>query len=92
MTEKFASVWDAIEDDPAERESLKIKSRLMMDIESHIKKQGMTQRQAAKKMGVSQPRVSDLVRGKISRFTIDMLVNMLARLGVHVEVTLRDAA
>ena len=92
MTEAFENVWDALESDPAERESLKIKSRLMMDIERHIKKQGMTQRQAAKKMGVSQPRVSDLVRGKISRFTIDMLVNMLARLGVHVEVTLRDAA
>jgi predicted XRE-type DNA-binding protein len=71
---------------------MKIKSRLMMDIESCIKKQGMTQKQAAKKMGVTQPRVSDLVRGKINRFTIDMLVNMLARLGKHVDVTLRDAA
>jgi predicted XRE-type DNA-binding protein len=71
---------------------MKIKSRLMMDIESCIKKQGMTQKQAAKKMGVTQPRISDLVRGKINRFTIDMLVNMLARLGMHVEVTLRDAA
>lgn len=43
-------------------------------------------------MGVTQPRISDLVRGKINRFTIDMLVNMLARLGKHVDVTLRDAA
>jgi predicted XRE-type DNA-binding protein len=71
---------------------MKIKNRLMMDIESCIKKQGMTQKQAAKKMGVTQPRISDLVRGKINRFTIDMLVNMLARLGKHVEVTLQDAA
>jgi predicted XRE-type DNA-binding protein len=52
---------------------MKIKSRLMMDIESCIKKQGLTQKQAAKKMGVTQPRISDLVRGKINRFTIDML-------------------
>ena len=92
MTETFKSVWDALETDPAERASMKIKSRLMMDIESCIKKQGLTQKQAAKKMGVTQPRISDLVRGKINRFTIDMLVNMLARLGMHVEVTLRDAA
>ena len=92
MTETFKNVWDALETDPAARESMKIKSRLMMDIESCIKKQGMTQKQAAKKMGVTQPRVSDLVRGKINRFTIDMLVNMLARLGKHVEVTLQDAA
>lgn len=92
MTETFKSVWDALETDPAERKSMKIKSRLMMDIERCIKKQGMTQKQAAKKMGVTQPRVSDLVRGKINRFTIDMLVTMLARLGMHVEVTLQDAA
>lgn len=92
MTETFESVWDALETDLAERESMKIKSRLMMDIERCIKKQGLTQKQAAKKMGVTQPRVSDLVRGKINRFTIDMLVIMLARLGMHVEVTLMDAA
>jgi len=92
MTETFKNVWDALETDPAERESMKIKSRLMMDIERCIKKQGLTQKQAAQKMGVTQPRISDLVRGKINRFTIDMLVNMLARLGMHVEVTLQDAA
>ena len=92
MTETFKNVWDALEDDPAARESMKIKSRLMMDIEGYIKKQGLTQKQAAKKMGVTQPRISDLVNGKINRFTIDMLVNMLARLGVHVEMTLQDAA
>lgn len=92
MTETFKNVWDALEDDPAERESMKIKSCLMMDIETCIKKQGLTQKQAAQKMGVTQPRISDLVRGKVNRFTIDMLVNMLARLGMHVEVTLKDAA
>lgn len=92
MTETYKDIWDALESDPAERESLKIKSRLMMDIEKYIKKHGITQKEAAKKMGVSQPRISDLVRGKVNRFTIDMLVNMLARLGVHVELTMRDAA
>lgn len=92
MTETFRNVWDALESDPAERESLKIKSRLMMSIEGYIKEQGMTQRQAAQKLGLTQPRVSDLVRGKIDRFTIDTLVNILARLGVHTEITLRKAA
>lgn len=92
MKETFKNVWDALEDDPAARESLKIKSRLMMDIERRIKDQGLTQKQAAKQMGVSQPRISDLVRGKIDRFTIDMLVNMLARLGMHVEIRPKEAA
>lgn len=52
----------------------------------------MTQQQAADKMGVTQPRVSDLVRGKMDRFTIDMLVNMLSALGLHLDVQLRKAA
>lgn len=91
MSETFKNVWDALEDDPAARESLKIKSRMMLDIEQHIKSMGITQAQAAKKMGVTQPRVSDLVNGKIDRFTIDMLITMLARLGLHVEIKLKAA-
>ena len=91
MSETFKNVWDALEDDPAERESLKIKSRIMLDIEQHIKNMGITQAQAAKKMGVTQPRVSDLVNGKIDRFTIDMLITMLARLGLHVEIKRKAA-
>jgi len=91
MSETFTNVWDALEDDPAERESLKIKSRLVIDIEQRIKALGLTQAQAAKLMGISQPRVSDVVNGKIDRFTIDMLITMLIRLGLHVEVGLRAA-
>lgn len=92
MAETFASVWDAIVDDPSEVESIKIKSKIMMTIEQHIKEQGMTQQQAAEKMGVKQPRVSDLVRGKMDRFTIDMLVNMLSTLGLTVEINFKKAA
>jgi len=91
MSETFKNVWDALEDDPAERESLKIKSRMVIDIEQRIKSLGLTQAQAAKLMGVSQPRVSDVVNGKIDRFTIDMLITMLVRLGLHVEVSLKAA-
>jgi predicted XRE-type DNA-binding protein len=91
MSETFKNVWDALENDPAVQESLKIKSRMMIDIEQHIKNMGITQAQAAQKMGVTQPRVSDLVNGKIDRFTIDMLITMLARLGLHVEIKLNAA-
>jgi predicted XRE-type DNA-binding protein len=52
---------------------------------------GITQAQAAKTMGVSQPRVKDLVNGKIDRFTIDKLVTMLYRIGLKVEVKLKGA-
>lgn len=91
MSETFTNVWDALEDDPAERESLKVKSQMMIDIGQHIKKIGITQAQAAQKLGVSQPRVSDLVNGKIDRFTIDMLITMSARLGLHVELIIKAA-
>ena len=90
-TQTFNNVWDALEDDPAERESLKIKSRMMMEIRQHLKEHKLTQTQAAKMMHVTQPRISDLINGKIDKFTIDMLITMLARLGLHVEVTLKAA-
>ena len=92
MSETFENVWDALIDDPAERESCKIKSNLMAAIADHLKETAMTQQQAAKKMGVSQPRVSDAVRAKGRNFTIDMLVGMLASLGLEVEITLKRAA
>lgn len=91
MSETFSNVWDALEEDQAERETLKIKSRLMMDIEQRIKTQGLTQIKAARLLGVSQPRISDLVNGKLDRFTIDMLITMLAKLGLHVELVLKAA-
>jgi predicted XRE-type DNA-binding protein len=92
MGKSFENVWDALEDNPVERESLKIKSYLMFLVGQYIKDNNLTQTKAAKLMGVNQPRISDLVRGKIDRFTIDMLVNMLARVGLKMEVTLKHAA
>jgi predicted XRE-type DNA-binding protein len=67
-------------------ENLRIRADLMMELRDLIRRKGLTQAQAAKLFGVSQPRISDLVRGKISLFTIDMLVNMLSRAGRKVVV------
>lgn len=84
--ERFASVWDAIEDTPAEAENMKLRSTLMMALKDHIDRAGLNQSQAAKLFGVTQPRVSDLMRGKISLFGLDALVNMAAAAGLHVEM------
>jgi len=65
-------------------ENLRIRADLMIELRDVIKRKALTQAQAAKLLGVSQPRISDLVRGKIALFTIDMLVNMLARAGKKV--------
>lgn len=90
--EQFARVWDAIEDTPEEAENMKLRSALMMALKDHIVRAGLSQSQVAKLFGVTQPRVSDLVRGKINLFTIDALVNMATAAGLHVEIRVRDAA
>jgi predicted XRE-type DNA-binding protein len=90
--EQFSSVWDAIEDTPAEAENMKLRSSLMMALEAHIKAEGWTQTEAARRLHVTQPRVSDLMRGKIDLFGIDTLVNMLTAAGLHVEIHVAKAA
>jgi predicted XRE-type DNA-binding protein len=70
-------------------ENLRIRSELMAQIAKLIEREGLTQTAAARLFGVSQPRVSDLVRGRIDLFSIDALVTMLAKSGVRVAVTTR---
>lgn len=90
---QFSSVWDAIEDTPAEAENMKLRSALMMALKEHIANTGLSQSQAAKLFGVTQPRVSDLVRGKINLFGLDALVNMASAAGLYVEIrVLKKAA
>ena len=72
-----------------EAEHLKIRTDLMIRLSKLIKTRGLTQAQAADLFGVTQPRVSDLVRGKIDRFSIDTLVAMLGHAGVRVQIVVR---
>jgi predicted XRE-type DNA-binding protein len=90
MSDKaFKSVWDAIEDDPAQAANMKHRSALMMAISEHIKAEGLNQTEAAKLFSVSQPRISDLMRGKIGMFSIDTLVAMLAAAGIEIDIRVR---
>lgn len=91
-SQRFASVWDAIEDTPAEAENMKLRSALMDAIEDAIKAKGWTQAEAAKALGVTQPRVSALMRGKIGMFSLDSLINMLTALGLKVDIRISEAA
>ena len=74
-----------------EAEYLKIRSHLMAHLRKLIESRGLTQTEAAALFGVTQPRVSDLVRGKIDLFSIDTLVHMLAHAGVRVKIALAPA-
>ena len=70
-SKRFASVWDAIEDTPEQAENMKLRSTLMMALKSHLDRAGLSQSQAAKLFGVTQPRVSDLMKKKINISTSD---------------------
>ena len=90
--QRFASVWDAIEDTPQEAENMKLRSALMTALKSHLAQTEMSQAQAAQLFGVTQPRISDLMRGKINLFGLDALVNMASAAGLHVDMRIRQAA
>jgi len=87
--QRFASVWDAIEDTPQQAASMRARSALMMELESIIKRRGMTQAEAATLFGVTQPRVSDLMRGKINLFSLDCLMDMATAAGLEPHVTIK---
>lgn len=89
--ESYASVWDAISDTPEEAVNLRVRSQLMDQITALIEESGWTQAQAAKHCRLTQPRINDLLRGRISRFSLDALVNIAASLGRHVHIELEVA-
>ena len=84
MTDKqrFKSVWEAIEDTPQQAASMRARSELMMNLTEVIRERGMTQGDAAVLFGVTQPRISDLMRGKINLFSLDTLIDMAATAGM----------
>ncbi len=71
---------------------MKLRSSLMVTLKRHIERKGLSQAEAAEVFGVTQPRISNLMRGKIQLFGLDMLVNMLATAGMRVTMRVRKAA
>ncbi len=85
-------IWAVIEDTPEAAANMKLRASLMMALTAHIEAEGWTQAEAAKRLGVSQPRISDITRGKIELFGIDALVNMLTAAGLQIETRIAKAA
>jgi predicted XRE-type DNA-binding protein len=90
-TETYTSVWDAIADTPGQAANLSARAELMRQIAAFVKRQTWTQAEAASHCGVTQPRINDLLRGRVSRFSLDALVNISAALGRRVRVDLEAA-
>lgn len=81
-----ADPWDVVADTAAEAENLRVRSDLMDAVIARIDEFGWTQAVAATHLGVTQPRVSDLYRGKIDKFSLDALANLACSVGVHLTV------
>ena len=90
-TESYMSVWDAIADTPEQAANLRARAELMRKIAAIISEQDWTQVEAARRCGVTQPRMNDLLRGRVSRFSLDALVNICTALGRRVRLDLEEA-
>ena len=89
--ETFDSVWDAIADTPEQAANLRARADLMRQIAAIIKANDWKQAEAATHCGVTQPRINDLLRGRVSLFSLDALVNIATALGRRVHVELEAA-
>ena len=90
-TETYASVWDALADTPEQAANLRARAGLMQQIAAIVSDKEWTQMDAAKRCGVTQPRINDLLRGRVSRFSLDALVNIATAIGRRVHVELEAA-
>ena len=88
----FASVWDALEDSPAEAANMRLRSKLMIAVQEAVAGWGLTQAEAARQLDVTQPRLNDLLRGRIGKFSLDALILLAERAGLSVRVQIERAA
>ena len=88
----FGRVWDALEDTAAEAANMRARSELMIALRTRIEGWKVSQTAAARRLGLTQPRLNDLMRGRIDKFSLDALVNVAGRAGLAVRLQIRNAA
>lgn len=89
----FPSVWDALAETAEEAANLRLRSALAIAVRGAVEEWRMTQAEAARRLGVTQPRLNDLLRGRLDRFSLDALVGLAERAGLSVRIEIdRDAA
>ena len=84
--QRFRSVWDALEKTPAAAAQMTMRSELLMTIEQKVSGWDVTQAVAARRLGLTQPRLNDLLRGKITKFSLDTLVGIACKAGLKVRM------
>jgi predicted XRE-type DNA-binding protein len=88
----FDNVWDALENTPEEAAEMTMRSNLLIAVEQRIRSWNVTQKEAARRLEISQPRLNDLLRGKINNFSIEALVGLAVKAGLTVRLDIADAA
>ena len=90
--QRQACVWDALEDTPHAAAIMRTRSRVMIAIQREVRSWGLTQAEAAERLGVTQLRLNDLLRGKIGTFSLDALVDLTSRAGPSVAIDIAKAS
>lgn len=90
--QSFVNVWDAMEDTPAEAANMTMRSNLLIAVEQQVRSWGVTQAEAARRLGITQPRLNDLLRGRITNFSLDTLINLATQAGLAVRLDIAEAA
>jgi len=88
----FDNVWDAIEDTPGAAANMTMRSDLLIALRNAVEGWGLTQAEAARRLGVTQPRLNDVLRGRISNFSLDALISLAEKAGLSLRLEIGDAA
>lgn len=83
---RFTSVWDALEGTPQQAANMRLRSKLMLELYKTIRSWELSQKEAALRLGISQPRLNDVLNGKIDKFSLDALVNLSAAAQMNVDI------
>lgn len=88
----FDSVFDALADTPAEAANMKARAELLSALNARIRSWELSQEAAAQRLGITRPRLNDLLRGKLGKFSLDALVNLTSAAGLVLQIKVADAA
>ena len=90
--QRFVNVWDALEDAPGKAANMTMRSDLLIALRQRIETWKVTQAEAARRLRITQPRLNDLLRGRITKFSLDALIKLAERADIHVRLRIDKAA
>ena len=90
--QSFENVWDALADTPSEAANMTMRSNLLIAIDRRVRAWEVTQAEAARRLGITQPRLNGLLRGRIANFSLDALIILATKTGLTVRLDIAEAA